>query len=64
MAKKEPWPAEGMKLGSSITDYHWGYLTTADDGQFSFEADPVVPPTETAIMARWGFYLMSTAGPE
>ncbi len=62
--KKEPWPAEGIIQQSHISDYHWGYLTTTDEGQFTFEPELIIPPTETAIMARWGYYLTAPAKSE
>lgn len=52
---KEPWPAEGIREGSRIADYSWGYLHINEQGEPHFDTD--TKPTRAEILARWGHYL-------
>ena len=54
-SKRSPWPAEGIREGSTIEDYVWGYLCIDQNGAVSF--DDSTQPTNDEILLRWGHYL-------
>ncbi|MAT94181.1 MAG: hypothetical protein CME59_16490 [Halioglobus sp.] len=54
--EKQPWPATGIREGTSISDYDWGYLYIYADGrQAEFRIDE--KPSEREILDRWGHYI-------
>lgn len=54
MTTKEAWPSQGIKQGSAIDDYTWGYLIQ-DGSKFTY--DDSVRPSDDEILRRWRFYL-------
>lgn len=54
LLEKAPWPAEGIRHGSSPKDYQWGYLYLYGDGRAKFVLDE--QPDLKEIEARWGHY--------
>lgn len=52
---KEPWPDKGIKEGSSINDYNWGYMLISEKGLFHFDLS--VRPSYDEIYFVWAQYL-------
>jgi hypothetical protein len=55
VVEKVPWPSEGIRPGTIVEDYTWGYLYLMRTGEAEF--DDAESPTNIEIMDRWGHYL-------
>ena len=54
--EKCAWPTVGVREGTRVEDYDWGYLYIYPDGRPP-EFRVSEKPTEQEIRDRWGHYL-------